>query len=183
MYYDIVYPRKGQLTLLCNNQIIANSKSKAYLRNRMCVFQDELCEIGLERENTYVIVDMQNNCILETHIYKVGEKGEGKKRKPQGRNIKFLEIEPIRPTKYSQCYVVVDEENKIISDLDLLGDLYDFRFYQHLPCETSNKTLAFLAAYPPETKDQLIDCYGFGAKMYEKCGERILEFFKNRNDQ
>ena len=176
--YDIIYPKKGQLTLLCNGSILANSKKKSYLINRMLVNQDECISAGIAQENTYQIVDMfQNNRILETHFFKEGESGNGKKRKPQGKNINFVAVDPIRPI-FSVCYAIADVEGSIITDMDLLGELYDFRYRNPIGCEITNKTLAYLATYVPRSKEEIIDCFGFGEKKYEKCGKMFLKFIK-----
>ena len=173
--YDIPHPKKGQLTLLCNNSIVANSKSKTYLVNRMKVWQDELCDASVLQDSRYEIVDMfQNNLVIASYFYRAGEKAHGRPREPQGAQINFVAIDPIRPIRYSVCYAIADDNDNIITDLDLLGRLYDFRFVNNFPCEITNKTLAYMATYLPLSEETFVKGYGLGEKKYQKCGKEFI---------
>ena len=177
--YDIIYPKKGQLTLLCNGGILANSAKKSYLINKMKTNQDEMIASNVEQKNVYEIVDfLQDNLVLETYTFESGEKGNGKRRESQGKNINFVEIDPVRPV-FSTCYAIANNDGEIITNLDLMGLLYDCRYINSFPCEISNKTLAYLATYIPTSKEELLCCYGFGEKKYKKCGEKLLAFILN----
>ena len=177
--YDIVLPKEGQLTLTCNGAIIANAKNKTYLVNKMRVHQDECCDVGIQCENVYQIVDMhKGNFVLETFKFPIGQRGNGQKRAPQGKNINFVIIDSIVPVQYSSCYAIADEKGNIITDLDLLKRLYDFRFENRIPCEITNKTLAYFATYLPVTKADFISSYGVGERVYDKCGEKFLDVIR-----
>lgn len=84
---------------------------------------------------------------------------------------------------YSRTYAIADDNDTIITDMELLGLLYDFRYINTLPCEITNKSLAYFATYPPTTKESFVKSYGVGEAVYIKCGEKILDFIINYLDK
>ena len=188
--YDIIYPKEGQLTLLCNDVILANSKKKSYLKNIMIVNQNEICDSGIKQIMEYKIIDMfKNNEIVFQKIYKSGEcdEKEGNPREAQATNINFVEIEPILPLKWETSYGINNSKGECITDLVLLKLLYVLRMKLDNKVSNfiSNKTLTHMATVYPLTKEEMLKIYGVGEKNYEKFGDifiKIISIYLNKEE-
>ena len=188
--YDIIYPKEGQLTLLCNDVILANSKKKSYLKNIIIVNQNEICDSGIKQIMEYKIIDMfKNNEVVFQKNYKVGERDEkeGSHRESQAINLKFVEIEPILPIKWETSYGINNSKGECITDLELLKLLYIVRMKldNKISNIISNKTLTHMATSYPITKDEMLKIYGVGEKTYENFGEifiKIISMYLNKKE-
>ena len=80
--------------------------------------------------------------------------------------------------------VLVSSEGEMITDLDLLGKLREFRINvakeKNLPayCILQNKALAILATEKPTTFEELRGVKGIGDKTIEQYGDKLLEIIK-----
>lgn len=176
--YDIPYmknPKKGDLALqICVESgwsTLNYSSNLSYLKGKMKAHRKMS---GAEHNVIYRIVD-ENEKVYFSKEYGIGEEAQTRQNynKPVAKKINFVEFGE------DGLYIIEDEEGNNITDVNLLYFLYDFRFYNIIPCMIDNKTLTHLATNPPTNKSEFIAIYGMGEKKYDKCGELFIEAINN----
>lgn len=170
--YDIPYPKSNQMTLTLNGIPINVSKNKSYLVGKMKAHRVlSYEEFGSWPAAEYAIVDSNGKLIFKK-IYTEGEKA--------------VSNEPYnKVTKDTTNYIskdgfelIADEQGNILTDEKLLHFLRDFIYANRLPIHNSKQVSVQLATYMPTTKSEFVALKGLGEKMYDKCGEILLEVVK-----
>jgi len=91
-----------------------------------------------------------------------------------GERIEEIEKEPIQ--------VICNEDQNIITDLELLQFLYDVRFIKRFPVMITNKALVSMATYKPLSKEEFVALPGIGEGIYRVCGEQFIHAIKSYID-
>lgn len=196
--YDISYPKKDQFTLLfCTDGkswgIINVSKNVSYLKSKIKAHRDEMMDSG-HVDVGYYSIEAPNKDIVFTQTFQKGERGNSsvpyhvESPKPDISYKKAylydrkgdIVIEE-KPSVYADAVfdVICDDTGKVITDLKLLKLLDDYIFYERVPVMVTRKAQVSMATYLPQTKEEFIKLPGCGEKMYNKCGEIIMDFIKS----
>ena len=162
---------------------ISDSPIAINVSNRLQYLKDKIKEQRcLENDNgnyeevTYYIKDLDGR-IVHTQIF--GEGVASTTTKPCHKNNKII----VNKVNVDGFEVICDENNIIITDINLMHFIYDYICIKRLPI-TNNKIVSVsLAIYKPQTKDEFLKCDGLGEKSYNKCGEKLLNLIKNYNKE
>ena len=199
--YDIQYPKKDQFTLLfCTDGkswgVINVSKNVYYLKSKIKAHRDEMIYSG--HDNTgYYSIEAPNKDIVFTQTFQKGERGNS--------HVSYHVEAPKPKINYKKAYLydwkdcIIVEERKdsfavaeydvicndtgnVITDLKLLKSLTDFIFHKPVSVMVTRKAQVSMATYFPHTKEEFIILPGCGEKLYNKCGEMIMDFIKSYLD-
>lgn len=197
--YDIPYPKKDQYALLfCtdgkswNDAPINMSKNVSYLKTKMKAHRDEMIELGYDDIGYYCIQD-PNKSVIYTKTFQKGEKGNG--------SVPYHVESPKPKINYRKAYlydwkgdivaeerkdvfpvavydVICNDDGEVLTDFKLLKSLSDFIFHKPVPVVVTKKAQVSIATYLPESKEEFAKLQGCGEKLYNKCGEMIMDFVK-----
>lgn len=78
--------------------------------------------------------------------------------------------------------VICNDTGNVLTDLKLLKALTDFIFHKPVPVMVTRKAQVSMATYLPQAKEEFINLPGCGEKLYNKCGEMIMDFIKSYLD-
>lgn len=194
--YDIPYPKKDQYVLLFNTDStktdspINMAKSVPYLKAKMKAHRDAMVELGYDDKAFYCIL-APNKDIVFTKTFQKGERGNSKvpyhveSPKPDinyreaylyDRKGDIVIIEKTGVFAEAVYNVVCNDAGEVITDLKLLKLLGDFIFYEPVPVMVTRKAQVSIATYLPQTKEEFAKLPGCGEKLYDKCGEKIINF-------
>ena len=192
--YDIPYPKKDQFSLCsCYDgkswAPLNFSKNISYLKTKMKAHRDDMVNAGYDDIIHYCIKDPEQK-IIYTQTYQKGVKGgstvpyhkESVKPKINYKQVYLYDYsEDIVTEKKPDIFpvavydVICDDDGKLLTDLKLLKLLNDFLFYCHVPVMVTKKARVSIATYLPQSKETFIDLPGCGEKMFDKCGDTIIE--------
>lgn len=196
--YDIHLPEEGEYALCYSDDGITwsaplnVSKKKWYLKSKMKAHRDEMISIGHNGKAYYRIEDYMQE-VISTHIFQEGEKGGSTEPyskeapKPKTNYVKayvyeyFGEIvteEKTDASPFTTFDVICDDNGKVLTDLKLLRLLSIFIKKERLSI-LQNKTKVSIATYLPLSRETFIKLPGCGEKMFDKYGDRIIEFLKS----
>lgn len=193
--YDISYANKEQYSLFFSIDggscgLINRAKSVSYLKGKMKAHRDQMVDAGYD-DVGYYSIKAPNNDIIYTQTFSKGVRGESK--------VPYHVEAPKQKINYKKAYlydrsgdIVVEEKagafavahfdvicndiGDVITDLKLLKSLNDFIFYEQIPVMVTHKAQVSIATYLPQTREEFINLPGCGEKLFNKCGEMIIEF-------
>ena len=144
------------------------SSLKEKIKQHRCLENDN----GNFEEVIYYIKDLDGG-IVYSRTYQEGALSTTKE--PYHKNNKKF----VNKVNVDGFEVICDENNNIITDINLMHVIYNYIYIERLPI-TNNKIVSVsLATYKPLTKDEFLKCDGLGEKIYNKCGEELLMLIKN----
>ena len=176
--YETIYIDDKAYGLYISDSPIAINVSNrlSYLKEKIkqhrCLENDN----GNFEEVTYYIKDLDGG-IVYSRTYQEGALSTTKE--PYHKNNKKF----VNKVNVDGFDVICDENNNIITDINLMHFIYDYIYIKRLPIPNNKIVSVSLATYMPETKDEFINCHGLGEKMYNKCGEELLWLIKNYNKE
>lgn len=171
--YDIPYQKDGQMALTVDGSAPINvSKKKDYLVNKMHAHRVSMYEtLGSWPAAEYEIIGTDGNVIFRKAFLE-GEKTVAKK--PYHK----IKKETINYVSKGYFNLIADEDGNIMTDEELLAILYSFIYVHRLPIGASRQVAVQLATYKPVTKREFLLLKGVGEKIYEKCGESLMEVIR-----
>lgn len=170
--YDIPYPKDGQLTLTLNGLPINVSKRRSYLIDKMLAHRASICnEDPSCPAAEYKIIGADNSLVF-SRSFADGEMAFSKN--PYHKATK----DPTNYVSKNGFKLIADANGNIITDEKCLTLLHDFIYIKRLPIPNSRQVAVQLATYKPLTKNEFISLKGLGEKMYDKCGEILLNAIK-----
>lgn len=195
--YDIHLPSEGEYALCYSEDGITwsaplnVSKKKWYLKSKMKAHRDDMISMGHNGKSYYRLEDYMQK-VISTHIFQEGEKGGSTEPysketpKPKINYAKayvyeyFGEIvteEKPDASPFATFDVICDDNGKVLTDLKLLRLLSIFIKKEHLSI-LQNKTKVSIATYLPLSRETFIKLPGCGEKLFDRYGDRIIEFLK-----
>lgn len=196
--YDIHLPKEGEYALCYSVDGITwsaplnVSKKKWYLKSKMKAHRDEMVALGHNEKAYYRIEGYMQN-VISTHVFQEGEKGGStepyskESPKPKVNYVKAYVYEyfgEIVTEERSDAYpfttfdVICDDDGRVLTDLKLLQLLCTFIYRERISI-LQNKTKVSIATYLPLSRETFIKLPGCGEKMFDKYGDRIIEFLKS----
>lgn len=196
--YDIRIPTEGEFALFYSTDgeswgaPLNVSKKKWYLKSKMKAHRDEMINMGHDGKTYYRIEDHMQK-VISTHIFQEGERGGSTEPysketpKPKTNYVKayvyeyFGEIvteEKEDAFPFTTFDVICDDDGKVLTDLKLLQLLSAFIYKERISI-LQNKTKVSIATYLPLSRESFVKLPGCGEKLFDKYGERIVEFLKS----
>ena len=74
-----------------------------------------------------------------------------------------------------------DKDGNILTDEEFLAEIGDYIWMRKppFPCMIKKALQVSLATSKPTCKEEFLKCKGAGEKLYEKCGEELMNFIKD----